>query len=108
MGLEDNLGLDTSGVFGYDSVTLGWQGSGGPTDNHTVISTYADPTYWIGQFGLKPIPTNFTIFTNPQPSFMENMRNWSIIPSQSYGYTAGNQYRRPQPTLMSLLSANQP
>lgn len=42
---------------------------------------------------MKPIPTNFTNFVEPQPSWMQSLENTSAIPSLSYGYTAGNQYR---------------
>ena len=92
--MEQNLGLDTSGIFGYDTVTLGLTNGGGPTSKHTVVANIADFTYWLGLFGLRPAPTNFTTLVNPQPSFMELLKNQSQIPSLSYGYTAGNQYRR--------------
>ncbi|KAK0101065.1 hypothetical protein ONS95_012947 [Cadophora gregata] len=47
----------------------------------------------MGLFGLTARPSNFTSFDNPVPSYMENLRNQSMIPSLSWGYTAGNQYR---------------
>jgi len=93
LGLEQNLDLDSSGEFGSDTVTLGWAGSGGPTYSHAVVAEYADPRYWIGMFGLKPLPTNFSDMASPQLSFMQYLKNSSQIPSTSYGYTAGNQYR---------------
>lgn len=93
LGLEQNLGMDSSGAYGFDTVTLGWSGSGGPTFSHTVVSAYADTLYFIGFFGLQPIPTNFTDFSNPQLSYMQYLKNQSLIPSTSYAYTAGNKYR---------------
>lgn len=92
-GLEDNLGMDTSGYAGFDDVTLGWQGSGGPQVNHSIVFNVGSATYWVGEFGLNPRPTNFTTYTNPQLSFMQSLANHNRTPSRSYGYTAGNQYR---------------
>jgi hypothetical protein len=91
--IEKNLGLATSGYGGYETIELGWQGSGGPSIEHMPLFDIADPLYWIGLFGLNPLPTNFSTLNNPQPSFMHSLYNQSKIPSVSYGYTAGNQYR---------------
>lgn len=91
--IEKNLGLGTSGYGGYETIVLGWQGSGGPSIDHMPLFDIADPRYWIGLFGLNPLPTNFSTLNNPQPSFMHSLYNQSKIPSRSYGYTAGNQYR---------------
>jgi hypothetical protein len=91
--IEKNLGLATRGYGGYETIELGWQGSGGPSLEHMPLFDIADPLYWIGLFGLNPLPTNFSTLNNPQPSFMHSLYNQSKIPSVSYGYTAGNQYR---------------
>ncbi|KAK5136542.1 hypothetical protein LTR08_002886 [Meristemomyces frigidus] len=91
-GLEDNLGMDTSGNAGWDTATLDWQGSGGPTYSHSTIFIIADSQYWLGQFGLNPRPTNFSNFVDPQISFLQALKSNNTIPSLSYGYTAGNQY----------------
>lgn len=93
IGIEQNLMLDTTAPTGFDTVTLGLLGSGGPTVAHTVVFNLISPKYWIGIFGLNPRPTNFTTFRDPQPSFMSQLVTNNIIPSTSYGYTAGNQYR---------------
>lgn len=91
--IEKNLGLSTIGYGGYETIQLGWQGSGGPSIEHMPLFDIADPNYWDGLFGLNPLPTNFSTLNNPQPSFMRTLYNQSKIPSISYGYTAGNQYR---------------
>lgn len=85
--------MDTSGNAGFDTVTLGWQGSGGPTVAHSTIISLASYTYYLGVFGLNPRPTNFTTFVDPQPSFLEQLVTNNTIPGTSWGYTAGNQYR---------------
>ena len=91
--IEKNLGLDTSGYGGYETIELGWQGSGGPSLEHMPIFEIADDRYWLGIFGLNPLPTHFSTFNNPQPSFMQTLYDDSKIPSRSYGYTAGAKYR---------------
>ncbi|KAI6897760.1 hypothetical protein KC334_g10127, partial [Hortaea werneckii] len=79
--LEQNLGMDTSGNAGFDTVTLDWQGSGGPTVDHSTVFSIADSIYWLGEFGLSPWPTNFTTFVDPQPSFMTQLKTNNTIPS---------------------------
>jgi len=96
LGLEGNLDSgDTSSNFGFDTVTLGWQGSGLPTVARTVIANIGIDRYWLGTFGLNPMPTNFSTFNDPQLSFMQQLKNNNTIPSLSWSYTAGNRYREP-------------
>jgi hypothetical protein len=60
----------------------------------TLWSGVPDKDFLFGVFGLGPKPTNFTDgFNDPQPSFMWSLKNQSMIPSISYGYTAGAPYR---------------
>jgi hypothetical protein len=92
--LELNLGYTGSGEFEFDKVGIGWQGSGGPVLEHQVVGGIATEDFWLGSFGLTPRPTNFTDFNDPQPSFMETLKNKSLIPSLSWAYTAGAAYRR--------------
>jgi hypothetical protein len=47
----------------------------------------------LGVFGLGPKPTNFSDFNEPQPSYMWSLKNQSLIPSLSFGYSAGAPYR---------------
>ncbi|KAK0115902.1 hypothetical protein ONS95_012947 [Cadophora gregata] len=93
LGLESALGLTGNGRYGFDDITLGFQGSGGPTLKNQTIAGIAAKDFFMGLFGLTARPSNFTSFDNPVPSYMENLRNQSMIPSLSWGYTAGNQYR---------------
>jgi len=91
--IEKNLGLSTQANAGFETIELGWQGSDGPSLSHMPIFEVADPNYWLGIFGLNPLPTNFSDFNNPQPSYMQTLYDNSTIPSRSYGYTAGAKYR---------------
>ncbi|KAK3113889.1 hypothetical protein LTR53_008369 [Teratosphaeriaceae sp. CCFEE 6253] len=90
---EDNLGMDTNGNTGFDTVEMGWPGAGGPTIDHAIVFNIKSSTYWTGGLGLNPRPSNFTNFNDPQPSPLQQLKNASAIPSLSYGYTAGNQYQ---------------
>lgn len=87
------LNFTGNGEFGFDTVGLSWQGSGGPTLNHTVVAGIADPSFYLGNFGLSPRPTNFTTFNDPQPSYLTLLKEGNEIPSLSYGMTAGAPYR---------------
>ena len=87
------LNFTGNGEFGYDTVGLSWQGSGGPTLNHTVVGGIVDPDFYLGNFGLSPRPTNFTSFNDPQPSYLTLLKQNNEVPSLSYGMTAGAPYR---------------
>lgn len=94
LGLELNLGYaGNNGEYGYDTVGLGWQGSGGPSLDQQIVAGIATKQFYLGIFGLNPRPSNFTSFNNPIPSYISNLRKESLISSLSWGYTAGNQYR---------------
>ena len=89
--MEDNLDLDNSanGDYGFDTVELG-NSPGGLSLEHQVVAGVATNTFWLGVFGLGPKSANFTA---PVPSFMKNLADQSLIPSLSFGYTAGAKYR---------------
>lgn len=93
LGLEENLRYSANGQYGKDTVALGWQGSGGPTLPDQVVAGLASQNFYLGEFGLTPRPTNFTDFTDPQPSFLETLKNKNLIPSLGWSYTAGAKYR---------------
>jgi hypothetical protein len=92
--MESNLGYTGSGEFGFDTVGLGWQGSGGPALGHQVVAGIATDEFWLGSFGLTSRPTNFTDFNDPHPSFVQTLKNNTWIPSLAWSYTAGAPYRK--------------
>ena len=47
-------------------------------------------------FGLNPATTNFSATDKDQQSYMTTLKDQALIPSISFGYTAGNQYRLKQ------------
>jgi hypothetical protein len=59
-----------------------------------TIAGIATEEFYLGVFGINPRPSNFTTFDDPVPSYMKNLRDQSLIPSTSWGYTAGNPYRK--------------
>jgi hypothetical protein len=93
LDLESDLGYSGKGRYGFDNITLGYLGGGGPTLANQTVASIATKDFYMGVFGLKPQASNFTSLTDPIPSFMQNLRTQSIIPSLTWAYTAGNQYR---------------
>ena len=107
LGVELNLGYTdyANGGYGYDKLGTGYPGSGGPTLDHQVIAAIDTKQFYLGMLGLTPRPINFT-WDEQTPSFLSSLRNQSIIPSLSFGYNAGAEYRmlcRHLPSLSELI-----
>ncbi|KAI9701830.1 MAG: hypothetical protein M1836_001174 [Candelina mexicana] len=97
--LDRELNLDYTGNadYGLEKVGLGLDNAAGPSLDSMVVAAFQDNVYYyMGLFGLSPLPTNFTTFNDPQPSFLTTLRKKNLIPSLSWGYTAGAQYRLKQ------------
>ncbi len=91
LGLDSQLGFDGNGTYGYDNIALSDVISV-PSQTVGVIN-FNTTDYWLGFFGLGVEPTNFTNID--KPSFLDSMvENQSLVPSHSYGYTAGAHYRK--------------
>jgi len=99
---EKLLGYDGSAEYGYDTVTLGWPGNNGPTFEKQVVAGMTTNGFWLGVFPLNPWPVNFTTLTDSSPSLMTSLKNESIIPSLTWGYTAGAYNVQPAPIFGSL------
>lgn len=93
LGTQQNLDVSAQAVFGNDTLGLGIQGSGGPTLPDQIIGAYTSNDFYLGMFGLNPASTNFTPEDQGRLSYMTTLKNSNLIPSLSFGYTAGNQYR---------------
>ena len=98
---EQSLGYTGNGQFGFDTITLGLQGSGGPKLDHQVIAGFATKDVYTGMLGMTSRGTNFTDFNNPEPSILTSLRNQGKIASSTWSYTAGAQYT-PKKTFGSL------
>ncbi|TKA70728.1 hypothetical protein B0A55_07562 [Friedmanniomyces simplex] len=92
---EISLGLSGNAYYGFDTVSLGLPGSGLPVLPSQTIAGFATNDFWLGSLGLSPVPFNFTNLDDPIPSLMGTLRNQSLIPSSSWGYTAGAYYQSP-------------
>ncbi|KAF1814180.1 acid protease, partial [Eremomyces bilateralis CBS 781.70] len=93
---EAKLGLSGNGLYGFDSVTIGWPGDNGPTVSNQAIAGIATKDFYLGGIPLTPWATNFTDIQNPFPSFLTTLKDNGSIPSISWGYTAGAYYNAPQ------------
>ena len=51
LGLEENLDDSGNGEYGYDTVSLGWQGSGGPSLDQQIVAGIATKEFYYGIFG---------------------------------------------------------
>lgn len=88
-----NLGIGGNGINGLDTVGLSGEGENGPTLKNTTVSAFATEAWYLGMLGINPKPTNFTSFNDPTPSYMTKLKEQGMIPSVSFGYTAGAYYR---------------
>lgn len=81
-------------LLGNDTLTLGVAGNTGPSLTNQVIFGIADDRkYYLGMLGLSQVSTSLAKGETGQPSFITSLRDQHIIPSLSFGYTAGAQYR---------------
>ncbi|KAL8715954.1 MAG: hypothetical protein Q9220_000621 [cf. Caloplaca sp. 1 TL-2023] len=85
------LPVSASGLYGADLVTVG------PSANAALIpglaSTVAGITtepYYLGLLGLQP--SSSSRFNTSSPSLMSLLKSQKLIPSLSFGYTAGASY----------------
>ena len=80
--------------LGLDNITLGWQGSQGPSLSRQLIAGIATKDFYLGLLGLTNRPYNVSNFNNEFPSPLETLYNKNQIPSLSWSYTAGASYRQ--------------
>lgn len=99
LGLDTQLGFSGYGGYGLDDVTFG---TTGVTLTDTIISTINSTEYWIGFFGVGIVPGNFSTFTATSP-ISDLVEKEDVIPSHSYGYTAGAKYQlKGEPVSLTL------
>ncbi|KAL6712545.1 hypothetical protein ACN47E_000422 [Coniothyrium glycines] len=88
--LESQVGYDGDGLYGFESLSLGWTGDGLPHLQNQSIAGIISPKFTLGGLALNPRPINFTNYNSPIPSLLQNLRNATTpIPSLSWSYTAG-------------------
>lgn len=96
LALEANFGFaGISAMYGLDTVALGFSNhTGGPLLNKQIVAGLETNLYYIGTFGLGQQPTNITGYDDGYPSFLTSLASHNVIPSRSWGYTAGASYRK--------------
>ncbi|KAK4249860.1 aspartic peptidase domain-containing protein [Corynascus novoguineensis] len=95
VGLEANLGYERRVQFGFESFAIGLTGPG--LDNQTVGGIATAEPFYLGIFGINPQPLNFsTLGNHSTSSFFTTLKEKKKIPSLSWSYTAGAQYRLKQ------------
>lgn len=92
LSVNQNLGPYVDGVAGNETLGMGFQGSGGPVLQQQSVVAYTSPDLNVGMFGLNPWALSLDAKARGQQSFLAGLKNKSMIPSLSFGYTAGNQY----------------
>ena len=102
--LEANLNTTSDvGYYGYDTVVLGDSGSNGPRLDQQAVAGIAAKDFYLGVFGLNPqasiLPGQSRV---PLPDYVSQLNSSGTIPSLSWSYTAGNQYR-PAPAYGNLV-----
>lgn len=91
---ESSLGYSGNALVGFDNVTLGWMGSGGPPLNNTVVAGFATKDFFVGQLGLNARPVNISDFNDQHSSPLTALFEDDKIPSLTWSYTAGAPYRQ--------------
>jgi hypothetical protein len=86
-------GFNGTGEYGFDNIALGGLDSDGPTLTNQTVVGITDANIYLGLFGLNPSVSTFGDSGDSTNSYLRNLKTQGHIPSISWGYTAGNQYR---------------
>ena len=89
-----NLGYSDNATYGLDTLALGLtNASGSPQIQSQVVAAFATDDYYVGLFGLGHQGVNFSEYSTPNATFLTTLKEQNMIPSLSWGYTAGAIYR---------------
>jgi aspartyl protease len=93
---EAALNGSINGVFGSDTVGLNGgnssSASGGVSLAKQTVGGIAAKDVFLGVLGLSIAPSSFSSAANPIQTFLYNLYHDNLIPSLSFGYTAGASY----------------
>lgn len=101
---EINLGYNDdsiSGTYGFDTLSIQGKGTNASV-NHQSIASFTTPKFFVGSLGLSDQPVDFPDGSDTSPSLLTSLKNENLIPSLSFGYTAGAHYRK-HPQCISLV-----
>lgn len=80
--------------YGSDAIELSLAGSSSVRSDSQTIATIATEDVDLGFLGISNRRNHFTSLSRGQGSFLESMKASGNIPSLSYAYSAGAQYRK--------------
>ena len=95
LATEQNLWGKTgnSALYGLDTVSLGEYPSGSSPDlSDQIIGATAVSNVWLGSMGLGISTASVVVDSENIPGMLSTLKNRTIIPSLSFGYTAGASY----------------
>ncbi|KAI9659778.1 MAG: hypothetical protein M1829_006540 [Trizodia sp. TS-e1964] len=83
-------------TYGFDSVGLGETDAKGPTLDGQVVAeiNVQDKSHYLGTFGISYLGTK--VGSGSRPSFLRTLLDKNLIPSLSWGYAVGANYRLKQ------------
>lgn len=90
LGFDTQLGGTGDGDYGLDTLAL----DDAVSAPDQIVAIINSTEYWLGQFGLGVQQTRFNGTQDYLPFLSSLVQNESLIPSHSYGYTAGAYYRK--------------
>lgn len=97
---ETDLYVNGTSLYGFD--TVAFPGGNGPSLTQQVVASVANEQLYLGLFGLSPYSSPLPSTTAQLPNYLESLNDSNLIPSTSWSYTAGNQYR-PGPAYGDLI-----
>jgi hypothetical protein len=101
--LEDRFNYTAQGLFGFDEVSLGSAADKSALSlDHQVVAGIADLDYYMGYIPLGIPDSSFSSLSQSIDSFIYQLRNATKIPSLSFSYTAGAEYK-PKSVFGSLI-----
>ena len=98
LGAEANLGSaytsnSDNGAYGFDTLNLENLGNGGVKLDEQVVAGIATKDFYLGNLGLAARSITWSDHNSSSPSLIYSLKEQNLIPSLSYGYTAGASYR---------------
>lgn len=95
---ESNLGYIANadnGDYGHDTLAIGVPGRGNVSLDQQLIAGIGTKDFFLGNVGLADRQRTFKD-SSAETGLMAQLKSQNLIPSLSYGFTAGASYRKRQ------------
>lgn len=90
---ESLFNVTDNALYGLDTVTVDTAiGDNNSQIISQTIAGIASANYWLGSLGLGTSEAHFPTREHGVPSLLSSMKSAALIPSLSFGYTAGARY----------------